>query len=233
MKRLATQNESFDLQVNCTKKRKEKSTNTKLVRLANHTFQVSEMLTNYLLISRRDRGSHGGGIALFAHRDTAPHVVHIADCPRFEKSWHVLHSDQGPVGICVWYRPPSSGEIESIQSLDDDMENYCADNVNNIIVGDMNVHNIEWLHHSSRNSIEGRELHDVVCSHGFEQHVYELTREHYLLDFVLSDFGDTLKAKVIAGISDHNGVLVKTFLSSPVVEEVSRHVFSYSKPSSI
>ena len=46
MKRLATQNESFDLQVNCTKKRKEKSTNTTLVRLANHTFQVSEMLTD-------------------------------------------------------------------------------------------------------------------------------------------------------------------------------------------
>ena len=108
------------------------------------------------------------------------------------------------------------------------MELHGTNGVNTIIIGDLNVHNIKWLHYSSRHNVEGRELHHVAI-HGLQQYVREPTRENYLLDLALGDFGDAMVATVTPGVSDHNGILVKAHLSAPVVEEIQRHVFAYAK----
>jgi hypothetical protein len=65
-------------------------------------------LIGYTLISRLDRrdGRQGGGIALFANVSIANNIVHIADSPLSERSWHILHTHQGPLLVGLWYRPP-------------------------------------------------------------------------------------------------------------------------------
>ena len=76
-------------------------------------------LAGYTLISRLDRrdGRQGGGVMLFARSDAAHTVVHIADSLESERSWHIFHSDTGPVSICLWYRPPRFGETDSSQRV--------------------------------------------------------------------------------------------------------------------
>ena len=54
-------------------------------------------------------------------------------------------------------------------------------------MGDMNVHNIEWLKNSNRNTKEGKELEAVSPSHGLTQHVKLQTRGLHLLDLVMSN----------------------------------------------
>ena len=112
------------------------------------------VLTVYTLISRRDRddGRLGGGIALFAHKRVAPHLVHVGTSKSFERTWHVFHSDQGAISICLWYRPPACGEVASVHAFDDELTTYGGECEYSITVGDMNAHNIEWLPYSSYNS---------------------------------------------------------------------------------
>ncbi len=187
-------------------------------------------LSGYVLVSRRDRkGQCGGGIALFARDDVAPHIVHIGNSLRHEMSWHILHSDQGPIRICVWYRPPHAGEVDSIDCFDAELSDLGVDCAFTVAVGDMNVHNIEWLAHSTHNSVEGRKLCEVACSHGLQQYIREPTRESNLLDLVLSDCGESLSAQVIPGLSDHYGILASIKLSIPESHVVERECFNYTK----
>ena len=77
-------------------------------------------LSNYTLISRLDRrdGRQGGGIAFLALASVAPTVVHIGDSVDHERSWHILHSNMGPVLLALWYRPPSYQEDLAIVDLE-------------------------------------------------------------------------------------------------------------------
>ena len=186
-------------------------------------------LSEYVLVSRRDRNSAGGGIALFAHKSIAPHIVHVANSDENEKSWHIFHSDQGPICIGLWYRPPHPGEVASISRFDAELATFAADSNVTLVMGDMNVHNVEWLTHSTSNSPEGRELHDVACSHGLRQYVKEPTRKAALLDLVLADCDDLLKVQVIPGVSDHHGVFGALNLTIPECTETERECFNYKK----
>ena len=55
-------------------------------------------ITGYVLISRRDRGSEnkGGGIAVFALSKKASHVTEISKCDASERSWVLVHTEEGP-----------------------------------------------------------------------------------------------------------------------------------------
>ena len=62
-------------------------------------------LSSYTVISRLDRrsGRKGGGIALFARDDISHCIVHVGDSASHERSWHIIHSDSGPLLIELWY----------------------------------------------------------------------------------------------------------------------------------
>ena len=69
-------------------------------------------LVGYELVSRLDRRigfPKSGGIALFVREEFVDRLVHVADSEIRERSWHVLHSDIGPVLLGLWYRPPCYG----------------------------------------------------------------------------------------------------------------------------
>ena len=83
-------------------------------------------LHNYTLISRLDRREDrtGGGIILFGRNDIVSEVVHVRDSLHYERAWYVLHIDNGPLSIVLWYRPPKRGEILSIQSLREELSSF-------------------------------------------------------------------------------------------------------------
>ena len=147
-------------------------------------------LTNYNLVSRLDRRTQqqGGGIAFFARNGYETSIVHIADSPVDERAWHILHSDYGPILICVWYRRPDYGEVDSIRRFEQEFAMHSGQCVAAMCVGDFNVHNVEWLRFSNSTTPEGRELEDVCSSNGLHQHVKQPTLGDYLLDLVLSIF---------------------------------------------
>ena len=139
--------------------------------LAKATSSVN--LSRYHLVSRLDRrpGQQGGGVALFAVAGCENAIVHIADSPIDERSWHIFHSDCGPMLLCVWYRRPHQGEIDSIKRFEQELDMHMAGCMAMVCVGDHNVHHKEWLRHSSSTTPEGRELEAVCISHGLRQFV--------------------------------------------------------------
>ena len=62
------------------------------------------------------------------------------------------------------------------------------DSVAVLAVGDVNVHNEEWLRFSDGTSLEGRGLEHVCNEPGLKQQVRSPTRGRHLLDLVLLNF---------------------------------------------
>ena len=58
----------------------------------------------------------------------------------------MLHTDVGPYLLGVWYRPPEPGELDSIRSLETELNRYAHEALGTILVGDLNVHHTRWLH---------------------------------------------------------------------------------------
>ena len=115
-------------------------------------------LTGYELICHRDRedGRAGGGIAVFALKGISSSIVHIESSIDSERAWHIVHGTQCSFLLCCWYRPPAPGDTASIRSLDADLERLMDTCAFTIIVGDVNVHHIDWLTFSLRNSWRAR-----------------------------------------------------------------------------
>jgi len=95
-------------------------------------------LSTYSQVSRRDRkdGRQGGGIALYALVAIAKSLVHVGDSDNYEKAWHILHSNLGPILIAVWYRPPSYHECDAIATLETEWRQYATSAVGALIIGD-------------------------------------------------------------------------------------------------
>ena len=157
-------------------------------------------------------------------------IVHVGDSDNAERSWHILHTNNGAVLLGVWYRPPAPGQIQSIESLETEMEKYCEGTVGSVLVGDMNVHERAWLKFSSGTTPEGRALHDVCIANGLEQLLKEPSRlePDHLLDLVISDLGSAIRCKAIPGVADHLAVLCRASFDVPEPKAVSREVFLYS-----
>ncbi len=192
-------------------------------------------LAGYKRVSRLDRRNmirtDRGGIALYARDGYDMSIVHVANSESDERSWHVIHSDIGPIAVCVWYRRPNHGEIESIQRFEKELQQHAQDCVATIAIGDMNVHNPSWLRWSGRDSPEGSELESICALNGLEQYVNGPTRGNNLLDLVLADFGSGLKVKITPGIhdNDHKGVLATVNVRVPETEPVRRKVYDFKK----
>ncbi len=186
-------------------------------------------IPGYVEVSRQDRGpsSRGGGVMVFSKVGFEHAIVHVGDSSVAERSWHIIHSNRGPILFGAWYRPPTHGEIASIESLDEEIANFGGETLGTILLGDMNVHEEGWLRFSDGTSIEGRLLRDVACSHGWEERVRKPTRGQHLLDLVLTDLGSEVKTKVVRNISDHEAVFGALDFSIDEVFATERRVYDY------
>ena len=185
-------------------------------------------LTGYEKIARRDRDEQdGGGIAVFALSEIAHNLVLLYTSLVAERVWILIHSDFGPYLLCCWYRLPSSGEIESIQSLRTEYLEYHNLAMGTFIIGDVNVHQLDWLRFSSHNSREGAELKRFCEEFGFEECVKAPTRDGHLLDLFLTDASNNSTVNVIPGISDYSIVTAKFDIAISRLPPLHREVWDY------
>ena len=155
----------------------------------------------YTCVSRRDRGSQGGGVLLLTSRDfpfvSALHVSEIA-----ERIWCTLHTRIGPVLLCVWYRPPSE-DPQLISQFVQELRQFEPNHIGVVALGDLNAHHAPWLRFSNGISTFGRLLKEVALENGLYQKVAAPTRGPYLLDLVLTNMPANVSIIVWPGIADH------------------------------
>ena len=186
-------------------------------------------LEGYALVARRDRrGQWGGGVLIFVRAEVQAHVTLVEVSDVAERVWVMVHTNQGPYLVCGWYRPPAPGDTTSIDNLEKEWKVHADSALGTIIVGDLNVHSVRWLRHSSGESGEGRALADVCRRHGLKQLVRSPTRGEHLLDLVLSDVRGA-SAKVTARVADHHGVLAAVPLSVPESTKHRRTLWDFRK----
>ena len=185
-------------------------------------------LSGYTLVSRKDREDRqGGGIALFCLPEIFDTITHLEDS-KFERSWHTLHSDMGPVLLGIWYRPPDN-EIESILALQSELDKHRDTHIASIIIGDMNVHHVTWLRFSRETQRQGAELFRIATGNGLTQCVKDPTRYDYLLDLVLTDLESFTSIQVLSSISDHNSVLASFDFRVHWEASISRTIWDFTK----
>lgn len=176
---------------------------------------ASAELEDYVQVIRRDREEQwGGGILLFAHKDYAASVTHLENSVHDKRGWAMIHTEQSPYLLGVWYRPPAPGRTGSITNCEAEWRRLSPDAMGTIIVGDPNVHSKKWLKFSARESTEGTEMHSASARMGLRQLVSEPTRGEYLLDITLSDIPKA-KARTVAAVADHRGVISSVKFAMP------------------
>jgi hypothetical protein len=144
-----------------------------------------------------------------------------------ERIWLIIHSDQGPFLLGVWYRPPDPGEVDSIVSLEAEWRQLSPNTMGTILIGDMNVHHLRWLRFSTRNSVEGEALRKFCALNGLRQLVREPTRGPNLLDLLITDIED-VGCKVAPAVADHKAVIARLKLRIPKYASVGRTVWNYA-----
>ena len=187
----------------------------------NDTFlnqSVSVDLPGYKVVGRRDRFSTNvnahvdnlqswGGILLLVACELDGSVVEVLSSDTAERMWFILHCDVGPVLLCVWYRPPSPGDISAISTFESEFHLLRDDVIGTIVMGDLNCHHTHWLRFSSHVSTEGRCLQRCCVANGLHQVVKQATRGEHMLDLVLTDLVEAVSTQVLPPISDHHCVL--------------------------
>ena len=103
---------------------------------------------------------------LYAMDSMSSSATLIEHAEHYERSWHVIHADIGPVLCCVWYRPPQRGEVGSIRAFASEWARLKDEFIGTILVGDLNLHHTHWLKFSSCVSVEGTSMYRFCCDYG-------------------------------------------------------------------
>jgi hypothetical protein len=146
-----------------------------------------------------------GGVLMYVQDDITPCAYRELNQYKAESMWCKIVADKGKeivLGVC--YRSPTAGEAET-EELFKVMR--MAAEKEALIMGDFNYPGIKWeTLESDRNGIAFR---DLVLDSFLVQHVHSPTREHNILDLVLSTSEAMVEHLVIQdhlGNSDHNSV---------------------------
>jgi hypothetical protein len=190
----------------------------------------SVKLEGYASVARRDRrdGRKCGGILVFVDELVAPAVTLLEDSQQYGRSWLMIHTNTGPQLLGLWYRPPDSSEVGSIKSLPEEIAPLRASTVGTTIIGDLNIHQRQWLLHSARNSVEGLAFQTKCRDLGLHKIVRKPSRENYLLDLALTDVMSA-RAAVIIAIADHRMVLLTFDFSAPRSTVCPRQVWQFQE----
>lgn len=186
------------------------------------------------------RFRHNFGLAVFIRDDLCCQREESYEPKDFDVMWFKLSTDVVTKFICCLYRPPSEHQYERLFSnlgnrIDFLQINYPTAEIT--IVGDFNVHNIDWLKHSNKNDDEGREAETFAISHNLTQLVDEPTRIPdrqgdfaSLLDLFLTSNPDlyTVTVQPPLGSSDHNLISATCELAIKTQEpQLPRKVWHY------
>ena len=101
-------------------------------------------MAGYAVLCQHDRIKEGGGIAVFAKNDMINRLSVVLVSQEFERCWFLVHTDDGPILFCCWYRPPGE-RMEGIRSFEKELRELRVQAVAVMIIGDLNVHQKQWL----------------------------------------------------------------------------------------
>ena len=130
--------------------------------------------------------------------------------------------------IAIVYRPPSAGN-EIFQSLSDDIDHFSSSpGIKFSIIGDLNMHNVDWLVGTCLDNDAGAEGYIFSIVQGLEQIVSECTRSYLhnevikwsKPDVFLTDSPDDFEFVSVdahIGSSDHKVVVTKLVQLTPSV----------------
>ena len=175
-------------------------------------------LHGYTMVARLDR------VVVYATDLLFDAVEHLESNVEAERMWLTIHSESGPYLLCAWYRCPNVGDTSQIISFEQEYKRQCTKHLGSIIIGDLNLHNRDWLVYSSGgNAVEGIAMQAVCRRHGLTQHVKSPTRYGNLLDLVISDISG-VHCDVHDEITDHSCVSARVPIAVKYAEPWSRQV---------
>ena len=94
-------------------------------------------LEGYAVVGRRDR-CDGRALALTSIQER---VTLASTSEEAERMWLLVHAEQGPHLVGVWYRPPNPGEVNSVTTFQTELQGLTDLAIGSISIGDLNVHN--------------------------------------------------------------------------------------------
>ena len=188
-------------------------------------------LEGFSVVGRRDRSYNGddrscGGVIVYAKTEIADQVTLLLISDDSERMWFQLHTITGPYLLAAWYRPPVPGEVQTISSFGDELNQLRGNALGTLLLGDLNLHSKRWLCHSASNSKEGEMMREWCRGAGFRQIVRQPTRGAHLLDLGITDI-ESASATVAAQIADHSSVIIKLNITLPRTLSHSRKVWTY------
>jgi Endonuclease-reverse transcriptase len=172
--------------------------------------------------------SHKRGVALYIRNDVAYQILDNLNgnrIPEFNYIWAKFIFDKRTIYFCFIYRSPSTSPSDTVIEFDN--LSYCINSlIQNdpsseiVIAGDFNVHNAEWLLHSSNTTEEGRFV-ELFCSlNNLTQIINEPTRipdvsghRAATLDLFLTSNPDIFNVSVDEPLGNSDHCLISTSFS--------------------
>jgi len=167
------------------------------------------------------------GVALYIRSNVAFNTLHDlkSSNPIFHYLWVKLRVENASIFFCFLYRSPQASELETAVAIEE-----LSDTINKIleknpeceiaVAGDFNVHNKNWLHFSSHNSPEGKQVELFSNLFQLSQLVKSPTRipdrdnpNEHLLDLFLTSSPEKYNISVSSPIGGSDHCLVKSSFS--------------------
>ena len=183
-------------------------------------------LPGYQEIIRRDRPTHGGGLAVYIRNGLSYKRVAEYESNSFEQIWLRLNTTQGKLLVCVAYRPPDYDEFWDLFDYNLEQTKLSNPGIKYFLtLGDLN---------GDFETVNGTKLKDLCVSHNFKYLIDEPTRitptRLSVLDQILVNMPNFVRnAHVLppVGYSDHCAVGVELNFKIPVEKAYTRHIWLY------
>ncbi|XP_072038658.1 uncharacterized protein [Amphiura filiformis] len=196
----------------------------------------SEVFPHNLVVYRKDRITHAGGVFI-AIRDNmiGTHVTDLdCDC---ELTWTQIQIvGCKTILLGAFYRKPDQNDEHYLAKLRDSLSRIKPDKGTIIcLAGDFNLGEINWPSLSTAQGCKkptlSRQLLDIVCDFSLEQMVTEPTRKGNILDLFLTSHPSLVSRSIVTpGISDHDGIPLIDMETKPSVEkQKKRKIYLYKK----
>ena len=171
----------------------------------------SELFPPGYNVYRKDRDLHGGGVCIVvSSKLKSSQCTELdTDC---EAIWiKVITSDNSPVYVCSYYRPPGS-PVDTVEMLRKPLGIVNARHRKKppfvVICGDLNYPLIDWDAQTAPSNREGQGFLDIVSDYHLHQMVRSVTRygnsTDSLLDLVITSYPDLVQNLIVGReLSDH------------------------------
>jgi len=205
----------------------------------NPDISSSEFLPLEYNIFRKDRSDDYGGILLACHNSLNCQIL-TCNSDSEAIACQLTSDVHESFIICVFYQPPNRS-LECITNL----YNYFKTIMDHYphspiwIAGDLNLPNIDWeINHINGSAYPSNlceTIIELILEYGLTQSVNTATRENNILDVFFTNRPSLIKScYTIPGISDHEAVLIKPFititLQQPKLRKIILHEAVLIKP---